>query len=220
MKACYFGPLRLWREARYPVVPSGRGHPLQTHVGVDQPKGMIVGNSGNILVRADVCTFGRPHPTYYTQEAWIGLTRKLQMALDALAGEAHPLAWVSDTTKGGTVLIAGGLTIVTTTAHGLVAGDRVLVRRSPSSAYAVRTVQTVPDTVTVNLSTNLSPLTPMAGDDVLRISSLWDPMWFDAMPEVRPSGGSKGHYYSPEIHFTFQGSPVTEYHRVDVDLDT
>ncbi len=220
MKACYFGDFRLWREARKPTASHVRGFPPQTHLGVDQAQAAVIGNSENIATRVEVTTFGRPHPSYYTQEAWTAVKRKISTGLNARASRAHPLCWIADTTPGGVLTMGGGQILTFGVAHNLVAGDRVLVRRSGVGLYAIRTVQMVITSLQVGLTTGLSPYLAMAGDNVFRISSLWDPLYFAGMPPVPAQGGAKGDYYAPELMFAFEGAPTTEWDRITVDLDT
>ena len=52
---------------------------------------------------------------------------------------------------------------------------------------------------------------PAAGDRVVRVSSLYSPMYADG--DVTFARPSRGDYYSPEIAWPFHGLPTTEIHR-------
>jgi hypothetical protein len=225
-KFCLFGDMRLWREARYPTPAAPqRGHAIQTHLGLDQKRALLVGRSENLVRNLSVCTFGRPHPTYYNQEAWISLKRKIERTFAGRMGAPSDLCWIADSSKGG-VLVGGAGQVLDfgAVAHGLAIGDVLVVVHATTpetpgvAPYVIRTVQSVPTAFVVHVSANVAPFALVAGDRAWRVSSRWTDVWAVGMQPVAVRPG-KGDYFAEELHFDFMADDVTTYDRIASSLD-
>lgn len=228
-KRSYFGNLPMWSHARTPAPSEERGNPVQVGLGVDQDVALHVPRSPNVTGGIEVVTYGAPHPTYLTQEAWTAVKAKMRMALRPRMGYGFPLVWCADDSLDRVVQSGGGLTYTMTANHGWVIGDRLYFFRTvtePASTLANMSlfgwgvVAAVPGAaiVTLDVDPSTSYYSPLAGDKVIRASSLWNPLYAQPIRPIAAQGGDSGDFYHPQITWPFAGVASTELHAVSVDL--
>lgn len=216
MKAYYYGDVRLWKTGIRHEVESQRRLSM-TFDGVDQDDALVLASAGSWTRRVTCFTFFDQHPSVpYTQRGFRALLDEMHDALIARSAELHPLIYVlDDSAVPGVQSYVGGL-LTTTADHGLIVGDRILVRRLGDGLYTYAAVATVPNTDEVTLSTVGHAIA--GGDDVLLAETVWPECRFNGMDQ--PQRGRVGDYYGEEVGYSFDvADSVNIYHRTSVDLD-
>jgi len=224
-KRAIFGNLRLWSHGRSLNEQEDRGNPAQVALGVDQDRALVIPDSVNVHGGIEVTTWGGPGSAL-TQEAWIALKAAIRAALRARHAYGFPLVWCADDAFDEVIASGAGATYATVADHGFVAGDVLYIYRPSEDtdraaihAFGWGTVQSVPasDEVTFVADPSTDDFAPEAGDLVVRVSSLFTPLYCGGIRQMaRPSKG--GDYYSPEIVWPFTGVPTTEIHRTTESL--
>lgn len=222
-KRAFWGDLRLWYYGKGYVESVKRGT-RQTHQGIDRKEVLYVGASPNFEAEVEVETFFAP-TTSYDQASFRAHVAAMIDALTERAAQAdpgHPLVWVTNADES--VELASGATApyATSSPHGLVVGDRVLIRALGVGDYLYAAVATTPtsSSFTVTPLETGAAYAPAAGHDVHRVERAWPGVFFDSMTPLPVSSGSMpGDYYAPTAAFRFFGSRTSVYTRTSVDLD-
>lgn len=223
-KRAIFGNLRLWSHARSLNEQEDRGNPAQVALGVDQGRALVIPASPNAHGGIEVVTWGGPG-SVKTQAAWIAMKAAIRAALRARHEYGFPLVWVEDDTYDRVVESGAGTGYVFTANHAFVTGD-VLFFYRPSDAtdraslhafgWAEVTATPAADAVTLDADPSTDDYAPEAGDLVVRVSSLFTPLYCGGIRQMGRPG--RGDYYSPEIVWPFTGVPTTEIHRTTETL--
>lgn len=218
-KRAIFGTLRLWSHARSLAEQEDRGNPAQVVLGVDQDRALVVPDSPNAAGGIEVVTWGGPGAAK-TQAAWIAQKAAIREALRARHGYGLPLVWCEDDDFDAVLASGAGTSYVTAAAHAFEVGDVVYFYRPSDAtdraalfAFGWATVTATPTStgLTFDEDPSTDDYAPEAGDLLVRVSSLFDPLYCGGIRQMgRPA---KGDYYSPEIVWPFTGVPTTEIHR-------
>lgn len=224
-KRAIFGNLRLWSHARRLEEQEDRGFPAQVAMGVDQDRALVIPASPNVHGGIDVVTWGGPTATL-TQAAWIAQKAEIRAALRARHGYGFPLVWCEDDAYDEVVASGSGTGYVTSSAHAYVVGD-VLFFYRPSDdedraaihAFGWGEVTATPSStgITLDADPSTDDYAPEAGDLIVRVSSLFTPLYCGGVRQMGKPGKG-GDYYSPEIVWPFTGVPTTEIHRTTGSL--
>lgn len=228
-KRAYFGNLRLWSHARDNTRQSDRGNPVSVALGVDQDRAIHDPASVNRTGGREVRTYGAPHPTYLTQEAWTAVKDAAHDAIEARMGYGFPLVWCADDSLDSVVQSGAGTSIMAVGTPIFAANDYVFFHR-PSTGTDRASLHyfgwarvATPGSAGVAIIFATDPATadyaPEPGDKMCRVSHLWTPLYCQAIRPIGVQGGQRGDYYNPSIVWPFVGSPTTTIHRVSVSLE-
>ncbi len=170
----------------------------------------------------EVTTYGEPG-AYQSQESWIEKKEQMREAMRARAAYGFPLVWSADDSYDRLIDHGSGLLYFTTVAHGFVANDWVYIYRPTEDTdraalhwYGWTKVLTAPTStsLTVSVDPSSADFAPEHGDRIVRVSSLWDPLYGQPVRAIPPQGGPKGDYYHGAIVWPFVGIPSTRIGRV------
>jgi hypothetical protein len=221
-KRVYFGNLRLHSHARFPVAQEDRANQVSIGLGVDRDVALHVPSSPNVSGGFEVTTYGEPHAAQ-SQEAWIEIKESMREAIRARMAYGFPLVWCADDSYNRVVDHGAGVTYFTTAAHGFVTGDYVYFYRPTTETdraalhwFGWGKVTSTPtsSSFVVDADPSSSDYAPDPGDVLVRVSSLWTPLYAGAIRPIAPQGGPKGDFYHGAIVWPFVGIPSTRIGRV------
>lgn len=227
-KRAYFGDLRLWLYGRG-YVESMRSRTEVVHDGIDREEALVVSSNPNFESMVDVDTVFAAGPGF-TQDEYRSTVAAMLDALRARAGMAdagHPLVWTSDVLSAASVLSSGATAPYATTGpHGLIVGDRVLIRALGLGNYTLAQVLTTPTTTSFTAGDLAvgAAYVPAAGMNAIRVDRAWlDCSFREFLPLARGTAaeaGAGGDYFAPTATYRFR-VPSREgvYTRATVDLD-
>ncbi len=224
-KRGWFGTSPLWSHLRRATPSEERGNPVDVVIGVDRAVATHLPFSPNVTGGVDVVTFGMANPGAQDQGGWDATKGAIRAAMRARMEYGFPLVLNADDALDRVVAGGAGDTYEFTVPHVFAVGD-VLYFVRPSSAvdraalheFGWARVTAIPSALEVELDADPSTddFGPEAGDRVLRVSSLWTPLFVVGAPQFGMA--KSGDHHSPEILWRFQGSPSTEIHAAAVDL--
>lgn len=206
----FYGDLELWREAARAPVEQPTRRVAQVFDGVDQLEALVVGNSPNHQLVLRLPALGFPNPASATTKGWLAISRQMRRDLWDRGLRTDPVAWVEDLTLSKAVQTYVAGLVTTTTAHGLVVGQVVLIRKKGVGNWLLGNVATTPSgtTFTVSMSAGMAnpdAYVPVAADDVHVVEAWWGGCAHGAVDAMQ-ADVETGAWFAQEVAYRFTTS--------------
>ncbi len=218
-RRAWFGNLPLWSHLLRDSYSVARANAVAVDLGLDQDRALHRPGAPNATATLEVTTWAGPAAGDRTPERWRSARAAMHAAIRARLRYGFPVVLCEDDALDRTLEAGAGLSYQTSTQHAFEIGDVLyLVRETQDTDRAALhwfgwgTVAAIAEAnlVTFEADPTTDDYSPEPGDRILRVSSLWSPLYCPGIREI--ARAKVGDVYSPAIVWPFLGLPDDEVH--------